>query len=294
MLVTSVAAYHNNHPEDYEKDWNRNAISSQGFCASYIRNDMLGTAPIPHICYGFNEMSDDSLMLSGPTDIYSDANKMNAASNEKVVNFLSPNSQIDKTEIYNEMLYKRMQNGEKKQPDYIVVFAKDGNIPNIEEAKKAQKDWGKDEKGNYKMPIVVVDINECIRSENEKVDKLMEEYKNNPTTETAKEIFQKVKNNRVTTKRWGIEEFREDINLETFQNKVKDLEEQINNEEEKIDKPQQENEYKSDETINEIINQSKGKVRFSKLQEIFSEMKSKIITKTNDKFNDKKEGRDDD
>ena len=51
MIITSVAPFCYNNPENFYKDWNRPSIGSQHFCASYIRRNMLGTASIPHLCY---------------------------------------------------------------------------------------------------------------------------------------------------------------------------------------------------------------------------------------------------
>ena len=41
ILMTSVGAYSREETKNYKEDWNRPAISSQHFCTSYIRNDML-------------------------------------------------------------------------------------------------------------------------------------------------------------------------------------------------------------------------------------------------------------
>lgn len=51
MMITSIGAYVINDIQNYKEDWNRPAIASQHFCTSYIRNDMMGTAPIENICY---------------------------------------------------------------------------------------------------------------------------------------------------------------------------------------------------------------------------------------------------
>lgn len=51
MIITSLGAFHSGNIENYEKSWNRPSIACQHFCASYIRNDMIGTAPIYNICY---------------------------------------------------------------------------------------------------------------------------------------------------------------------------------------------------------------------------------------------------
>ena len=116
MLISSVAPYNSNYPENFCDDWNRKETVSQGFCCSYIRNDMLGHAPVPHLCYGFSNMSPESLILSSVDDMGSD---MSNGLVEEVaynnVKFYSPNHQIDAVYdegIYgfNEMVYNRIQN----------------------------------------------------------------------------------------------------------------------------------------------------------------------------------------
>ncbi len=205
MIITSVGAYiQTGHDSNYQNDWNRPSLASQHFCASYIRNDMIRTAPINDVCYGFDEMAEDSLMLSGATDIYSsgaDEIRVNASHDER---YYSPDNQINRTERYNEMDYRRVQNGKKKQPSYIVVFKKDGKIRNLENAKKAQRDWGN-------LPIVIVDVDACLESEKAKVDEMMQEYKVSHDQKLAEQIRIKIRNNRVTSK-----EFCKEIDIENL------------------------------------------------------------------------------
>ena len=205
IIMTSVGAFHGMNAENYKEDWNRPIISTQHLCASYIRNDMIGTAPIRNICYGFSEMREDSLILSGNRDIYSSRSTfVSRAQNNENEKYYTPEKQINSTEKYNEMDFRRIQDGEKKQPDYILVFRKDGEIPNMEEAQKASKQWGE-------MPIVVVDIDKCLEAERQKVDQMMKEYSASPNPELAKEIKQKVRNNRVTSLRF-CDDIRDEIN----------------------------------------------------------------------------------
>lgn len=192
MIITSVGAYINSRQNtNYKDDWNRPALAAQHFCASYIRNDMIGTAPITDICYGFDDMADDSLLLSGASDIYSSGAEAFVSKASHAERYYSPDEQINNTTGYNEMDYRRIQDGKKKQPSYIVVFRKNGEIPNLENAKKAQKDWGG-------LPIVVVDVDACLESEKQKVYSMIEQYKETKDTKLAKEIYNKLRNNRVT------------------------------------------------------------------------------------------------
>jgi len=195
MIIHSVGACISEYDreKDYRKDWNRDKIVAQGFSTSYIRNDMLGTASIHNICYGFSEMDENSLMLSGSCDICSGTCSLNPSVSSKDEAYYTPNTQIDKTEEYNEMVFRREQNGERKQPDYIVVFKHRDEIANLEESVKASKDFGG-------LPIVVVDIEECARSEKDKIEKMIEEYEENGVPERLLEIKQKVRNNCVLGK----------------------------------------------------------------------------------------------
>lgn len=201
IITTSIGAYVENSPENYKKDWNRASLISQHFCTNYIRNDMLGTAPIPHILYGFSQMDEDSLLLSGPNDIYSSGASFisKAYEHEK---YCSPETFINETHLskfkYNEMDFKRIQKGIKKQPDYILVFKKDNIISNIEEAKKVSSQWGG-------LPIIFIDVNKCLKNERKKLDELILKYKENNSIQILKEIIQKIVNNRITDKSFAKE-----------------------------------------------------------------------------------------
>ena len=204
MIITSIGALSYNDLESgYKSNWNRPSLSTQHFCASYIRNDMLGTADVKSICYGFTDMDDDSLMLSGSTDILSNENEFVPTSrNNNYINYYSPDTQINKTDKYNEMDFRRIQDGKKKQPDYIVVFTdsdtpiymKDSKTPTyfMENALKASEEFGG-------IPIVVIDKDKCLESERSKVDEMLEKYAETQDPELAKKITQKVHNNRVTS-----------------------------------------------------------------------------------------------
>lgn len=207
IIMTSVKAFGMKTRIDwsYEEDWNRPSLESQYFCTSYIRNDMIGRAPVYSVCYGFSEMQEDSLLMAGIEDIYSGGKEF-VASAWGEQKYYSPDEQINHTEKYNEINFKRIQGEEKKQPDYILVFKEYGKFLNLEEAKKAQKDW-------WGLPIVIVDIDKCLESEYQKVENLIEEYKKSNNPEVAKNLFQKVRNNRQTRGSFaiGLEEDLEEI-----------------------------------------------------------------------------------
>ena len=211
IILTSIGAYFGEtNIDNYKEDWNRPAISTQHFCASYIRNDMIGTAPIHSICYGFLQMKEDALMLSGPTDINSSMNTFNSTAHSDIQRYYTPDTQIDNTIKHNEMDFRRIQGGAKVQPDYIVVFRRNGQIENMDEAQRASKQWDG-------MPIVVIDVNKCLESERAKVDTMITQYRENPSSELAREIIQKVRNNRQTD-----DVFCQDLEIELEEIRIKE------------------------------------------------------------------------
>ena len=199
MIITSLESYSEKiRRGNYKNDWNRAKISSPHLSASYIRQDMMGTALIRDICYGFDCMREDSLVLSGPRDICSSRNSSMVSICRKYGEdrrsdemYFVPDEQINHTCQYNEMDFRRIQGGEKKQPSYIVVFKQNGIIDNLENAKKASKDWGG-------LPIVVIDKDECLESERNKVKQMEAEYREFPSPELARAIYYKIRNNRET------------------------------------------------------------------------------------------------
>ena len=194
MIITSIAPFVANSPDNFCKDWNRPALASQHFCANYIRRDMLGRAPMPHLCYGFSDMKEESLTLSGSCDIYSSgAEFVSYARHDE--RYLPPDQQINETGRYNEMDFRRIQGGEKRQPDYIVVFRKDGEISNMDKAQMASEQFG--EATGKKLPIVIIDEDKCLETESRLVGDMIENFNNSPSREKAELICQKIRNNRV-------------------------------------------------------------------------------------------------
>lgn len=240
MLIHSVSAYTEEKVVNYKESWNRPAIASQHLCASYIRNDMIATAPISEVCYGFSNLKDDALMLSGARDLCSSDTgfESKAMRNEK---YFCPDEEINRTEFHNELDIRRMDGERKKQPDYIVVFRSDGEIQNIDNALKAQEEW-------ENLPIVIVDKDKCLESEKQKVDQMLEEYKTNPSEELKKNIYQKLRNNRQTS-----DKFMSDIDIENFRTE-NDIQKENNlevNDVEKVVENLNKNEFeKSAEEIN--------------------------------------------
>lgn len=259
MIITSVAAYRYNQPENYERDWNKKLIGTQHFCTSYIRNDMMGIAPVEHLCYGFFNMKPDSLMLAGSEDMASSEDKMKTstlrAEREK---YYTPDDLVNKTESHNELDFARYQDGQKKQPDYIVVFRKNGKIENWDKAIKAQKEWGD-------LPIVIVDQDKCLNNERNKVHDLLKKFNETSDPQALEDTIQKIRNNRQTD-----EKFCKQINIE----KLKKQSEELKKREENIPKKINEQVTLKDLEENyEMVDAMDRKKETSKISQIYIKLK---------------------
>ena len=171
MIVTAIGAHSEGRKQNnYKDDWNRPKINSRHICATYIRQDRICTAYIRDICYGFDCISEDSLVLLGHTDIDSSGDGMQSVSETSKEKYLTPDELIKQSQSYNEIDFLRIQNGKKKQPSYIVLI--DGD--RLENARKASKDWGG-------LPIVVIGSPKCLESKINKVKQMKAEYRNFPS-----------------------------------------------------------------------------------------------------------------
>lgn len=198
MIITSIGAYSTEaHGTDYYSSWNRELTGAQGVSCSYIGNDMRGTAAIPQFCYGFKEMSEESLLMAGSQNLGSttDRDKLTLRTVDRYLSYSTPENLKNYTGQYNEMVYSRMQEGKRKQPDYIVVFKERGDIKNMSLALKAVNDF---RANGIDLPIVVVDTEKCKASEKERLDDLIREYGQTKDSTLAKAIEDKIKRNSVT------------------------------------------------------------------------------------------------
>ncbi len=221
MVMTSIGAFAGNTAsgKDYYDAWNREKNTTLCFSTSYITNEMIGTASIRDICYGFCNMKEDALVEASPWDLGSRSDSHKSTTDGGSV-FLSPENQINYVTPFwgfNELVYKRIQNGERKQPDYILVFRQKGLIENMDKAKKASKSFGN-------LPIVIVDKDECCKSELQKLSEMIKTYNENKDIDIFEAILQKAKKNLVIT---GFKEQLEDFIVGKFdekdEEKIKDI-----------------------------------------------------------------------
>lgn len=195
MIMTAVGAYFQGGDMDYAKSWNREITNSKGFSCSYIGNDMIATAPVQDVCYGFSTMENNSLLMAGDCNLGSATNDREITVNETYVDYQRPQNLKESTKEYNEMVFKREQNGERKQPDYLLVFKKDGKAQNLKQTLKAVDDFKKE---GLDLPIVVVDVEKCIESEKNKIENMISVAEQTNNKDMLKEAERKIKTNSKT------------------------------------------------------------------------------------------------
>lgn len=206
MIVHSLFAFSGlgtRTEKNFAESWNRDITNSKEVSCSFIGNDMLGTAGIKTLCYGFDKMGKNSLEMSSDVDLQTNENnneELNMINkNNKNNKFFPPQIMKDNTSEYNEMLFSRVQDGKRKQPSYIVLFKKenkiDKNIAN--NALQAVDDF---KKMGYELPIVVVDVDRCIESEKNKINSMIDSAIENSDFALLDKADQKIHNNSVANR----------------------------------------------------------------------------------------------
>lgn len=212
MVITAVSPYSDDiGPDNSKENWNRADLGSEHFCASYIRSDMIGVCKSQKgIYYGFNQIPNDALMYMFIEDIQSTIDSRIHSSINGTTAFTYSDDLINETgkcireDYYNELDIKRCINGNRIQPDYLVVFKNGGEYVNLSETIKASKEWGN-------LPIVEIDIDKCLEKQIEELNKMSDLYKMNPSKEELKTIWIKLNNMSNTIRRWRSNDYKEII-----------------------------------------------------------------------------------
>jgi len=223
MIVTAIGAYQQefNNQSNYKDYWNSAKINTHGNCCSLIGNSNLSTAQVKNIILGFSTMSENMLLLSGNKDIDSTPSSMEFDMTSKSnQNFMAAENMLNNTRgDYNELVYERRDLSSnpiyyKKNPDYIVFIEeyedfddtlkrnsndsrkvdflleqRNAEIIKWQETVKAAKDFG--------VPIVKINREKVAKSEIDKINKLVEFFKNTYNPELLEKIITKFENNRV-------------------------------------------------------------------------------------------------
>lgn len=207
ILMSALGAYiREEDRENLKEDWNRKDLSTEHFCGSMIRNDMLGCCKTDtNVYYGFSNIKEGSLLYMAYGDVGSSKNTL-STSIKDVYPFQNNDEFINATGkgeksgcYYNEVDIKRRIKGERIQPDYIIVFKNNGQYVNLENSIQASKEWDG-------LPIVVIDIDQCLENEYNNINNMTQEYELNPSREQIIKIWNKFHNISNTILRWRPDE----------------------------------------------------------------------------------------
>ena len=195
ILTTSVGAFSRKnetlHTENEQESWNRKDLASNHFCGSFSTDEMIGMIMTEDgVYYGFSSIEQGSMLFMATEDSQSYSSSLGSQING-TRSFRFPNSMVDKTglpkngrhDLYNEIDIKRRTKNVQKEPDYIIAIKVDGKIINEETAIKAAKDW----KG--KKTVQVLDVDKCLEKSKENLNKVISEYKQNPTKENLQKVW---------------------------------------------------------------------------------------------------------
>lgn len=220
LVIHAVGAYMGTNDAttfryNFKEDWNRPQIYNHGICSSFIAPSNLGTALTRSVIYGFTDYEEGSLLLSGPTDIYSSNESFDTMGDEdKKSKYLLPREMIDHTRhTHNEIVFERRVENQKRQPSYIVLMVDDYNKAMLKYrtlsalgrytlfkktlqngcentdadaiyfSLKAAQDFG--------VPIVVVEREKIAKHQHEQIRNKLEEFKNDTemNRDEVKEYF---------------------------------------------------------------------------------------------------------
>ena len=196
ILSTSVAAYDGvsdriNNQINEKEAWLRKDLSSNHFCGTFSRDDMIGMILTnAGVYYGFSNMREGSLLFMSAEDNQSASSSISSNTNARRP-FRNPDSMVEHTggdeylrrDLYNEFDVKRELEGIKQEPDYIIAIKVEGKVINEEAAIKTANDWKKEK------PIVILDIDRCIEKGIENTNQSIKEYELNPSNENLKNVW---------------------------------------------------------------------------------------------------------
>ena len=192
LLVHVLGAYNSKYkePANFKDEWNIKIMKNHGVCTSYITNQNLSTARnIKYPALVFNELENNSMLLSSPDDIASNSmNESFATSLMRPCCFLQPDTMIDETRYHhNEIVLERKYLDDKSNinykrlPNYVLFIANKDYINEDESLNmdkiKSTDLWRMTEKAskNFGIPILIINKVKINKKEIEEINKLKEE-----------------------------------------------------------------------------------------------------------------------
>lgn len=242
MIIHALGAYSGNKKiRNYRDEWNIAKMRYHGICTSYIGNNLIATARVKDVIYGFDSIEETPLLLAAPWDIGSNgANQKFATANMKEhIKFLNPKMQVNCTRhTHNELVFDRrnFKKGEisqKMQPSYIVyipeylqgkssqeideILLNNNSNEIMQEFMEQDELWEKTKKAasQFDVPIVIIDRLHYAQQEKEKIEGNLKAFEETHDPKLLNTIITEFENNRT-----GYREYHEAICNKFFSDKV--------------------------------------------------------------------------
>lgn len=195
MILTAIGGvYAYSHDfSDMKKDWDR-ADSNHTISCSYIGNDFLGVTDTTFLL-GFSDIKDNELIHSRNQDAGAGDLIFEPYAKSE---FLIPENQVNTSKGYNEMVIERkIEDGGKlvnRKPTYAVFLAE--NIDGINDKENTRWKNAKKMAKGLNIPIVVVDVQQCLELEWQKTQEMITLIKEQKQMDLIPDVIHKIENNR--------------------------------------------------------------------------------------------------
>lgn len=195
MILTAIGGvYAYSHDlGDMKKDWDR-PDSNHTISCSYIGNDFLGVTDTTFLL-GFSDIKDNELIHSRNQDAGAGDLIFEPYAKSE---FLIPENQVNTSKGYNEMVIERKIEDDGKlvnrKPSYAVFLAE--NIDEINDKENTRWQNAKKMAKGLNIPIVVVDVQQCLELEWQKTQEMITLIKKQKQMDLIPDVIHKIENNR--------------------------------------------------------------------------------------------------
>lgn len=225
MILTSLGGiyFYNHNYDDLKADWNRSNKNHTISC-SYIGNDFLGVVDESYLL-AFSDIEENQLLQARNQDAGTVDLPFDSWEDLENNSFLTPQTEINSSKIYNELLVERKIERDGKlvnrTPTFAVFIAE--TLDDINDNKNLRWQGAKRLAAELGIPVAVIDGTQCAKLEFEKVQEMTRAVKAERRIDLIPEIIHKLENNRAA--QTGV---LQDVRNEIFSNtKVKKLLEEI-------------------------------------------------------------------
>lgn len=225
MILTSLGGIfcYNHNYDDLKADWDR-ADKNHTISCSYIGNDFLGVV-YENYLLAFSDIKENELLQARDEDAGTVDYPFDSWEDLKNNSFLNPQTEINSSKIYNELLVERKIERDGKLVNRIPTFAVfiAETIDDINDNKNYRWQETKRLAAELGIPVAVIDGTQCAKLEFEKVQEMVRAVKEERRIDLIPEIIHKLENNRAAQRG-----FLQDVRNEIFSDaKVKKILEEI-------------------------------------------------------------------